>query len=83
MPGGDVAETDTWVQVTGTFDAQEGWEWTDPADASKTETRYGKLHLYVGEFDQHSEDKSGFTSVQTGSGELAVGRGTKGGTTAK
>ncbi|MEU8575341.1 LamG-like jellyroll fold domain-containing protein [Streptomyces asoensis] len=82
VPGGDVAETDTWVQVTGVFDAQEGWAWTDPADASRTETRYGKLHLFVGEFDQPSEDDSGFASVQTGSGELSVGRGTKGGTTA-
>ncbi|WP_371773291.1 LamG-like jellyroll fold domain-containing protein [Streptomyces sp. NBC_01438] len=79
VPGGDVAETDTWVQVTGVFDAMEGWEWTDPADASKTENRYGKLHLYVGEFDQPSEGKSGFTASQVGDGELALGRGTTGG----
>ncbi|MEU9343626.1 LamG domain-containing protein [Streptomyces sp. NPDC048278] len=81
VPGGDVAETDTWVQVTGVFDAQEAWEWTDPADATKTETRYGRLHLYVGEFDQPSDTASGFTAPQYGSGALTLGRGTKGGTT--
>lgn len=64
-PGGDIAETDTWVQVTGVFDAQEPWEWTDPADSAKTETRYGRLHLYVGEFDQPSETASGFTTPST------------------
>lgn len=64
-PGGDIAETDTWVQVTGVFDAQEPWERTDPADSAKTETRYGRLHLYVGEFDQPSETASGFTTPST------------------
>ncbi|MFG2132251.1 LamG-like jellyroll fold domain-containing protein [Streptomyces sp. NPDC048751] len=81
VPGGDVAATDTWVQVTGVFDAQEAWEWTDPNDATKTATRYGKLHLFVGEFDQPSEDASGFTTAQFGTGTLSVGRGSKGGTT--
>jgi hypothetical protein len=81
VPGGDVAETDTWVQVTGVFDAQEAWEWTDPADATKTQTRYGRLHLYVGEFDQPSDTASGFTVPQYGSGALTLGRGSKGGTT--
>ncbi|MEF9521813.1 MULTISPECIES: LamG domain-containing protein [Streptomyces] len=80
-PGGDIAETDTWVQVTGVFDAQEPWERTDPADSAKTETRYGRLHLYVGEFDQPSETASGFTTPQYGAGALAVGRGSRGGTT--
>lgn len=69
------------VQVTGVFDAQEPWEWTDPADSAKTETRYGRLHLYVGEFDQPSETASGFTTPQYGAGALAVGRGSRGGTT--
>ncbi|GAA3105378.1 hypothetical protein GCM10017687_16310 [Streptomyces echinatus] len=81
VPAGDVAETDTWVQVTGVYDAQEAWEWTDPADAAKTETRYGKLHLYVGEFDQPSEGAAGFTAPQYGSGSLSVGRGSQGGST--
>ncbi|MEU6460830.1 LamG-like jellyroll fold domain-containing protein [Streptomyces sp. NPDC046976] len=81
VPGGDIAETDTWVQVTGVFDAQEAWEWTDPADSSKSESRYGKLHLYVGEFDQPSEDAAGFTAPQYGTGAVSVGRGSQGGTT--
>ncbi|MFD3843381.1 LamG domain-containing protein [Streptomyces sp. NPDC058642] len=81
VPGGDVAETDTWVQVTGVFDAQEAWQWTDPNDATKTETRYGRLHLFVGEFDQPSETGSGFTAPQYGSGALSAGRGSQGGTT--
>jgi hypothetical protein len=80
-PGGDVAETDTWVQVTGVFDAHQAWEWTDPADPSKTETRHGALHLFVGEFDQPSESDSGFTVPQYGSGALAVGRGSRAGST--
>ncbi|MFI6940369.1 LamG domain-containing protein [Streptomyces sp. NPDC050418] len=80
VPGGDVAEIDTWVQVTGVFDAQEAWEWTDPNGTAPSETRYGKLHLYVGQFDQPSEGDSGFSAAQQGVGTLAVGRGSKGGT---
>ncbi|WP_405748366.1 LamG domain-containing protein [Streptomyces sp. NBC_01411] len=79
VPGGDLAETDTWVQVTGVFDAQEAWQSTDP-DAPAG-TNYGKLHLYIGGDDQPSRDKSGFTLAQPGSGELAIGRGALGGTT--
>ncbi|MFJ8536835.1 LamG domain-containing protein [Streptomyces sp. NPDC093591] len=75
VPAADVAATDTWVQITGTFDAQETWEWTNPSDGA-TETRYGKLHLYVGEYDQPSEGAAGFTTPQQGSGELSLGRGT-------
>jgi hypothetical protein len=81
VPAADVAATDTWVQITGVFNAQETWEWTDPSDGSKTETRYGKLHLYVGEFDQPSEGEAGFTTPQQGSGELSLGRGTTAGST--
>nr|WP_308358167.1 LamG domain-containing protein [Streptomyces sp. NEAU-Y11] len=77
----EAPETDTWVQLSGTFDAQEAWEWTDPADPVTTETRHGRVHLYVNEFDQAAEDDSGFSSAQQGSGELAVGRGTSGGVT--
>ncbi|WND39108.1 LamG domain-containing protein [Streptomyces sp. BB1-1-1] len=83
VPGGDIAETDTWVQVTGVFDAQEAWEWSDPDDPAKSETRYGKLHLYVGQFDQPAEGDAGFTAAQQGVGALAVGRGSKGGNTAR
>lgn len=81
VPGGDLATTDTWVQVTGVFDAQETWESADSTDPSKTLTNYGRLHLYVGDFDQPSGAKSGFSSPQFGSGELAAGRGAKGGST--
>uniref|UniRef100_UPI003F58E1B6 LamG domain-containing protein n=1 Tax=Streptomyces griseoaurantiacus TaxID=68213 RepID=UPI003F58E1B6 len=77
----DVAETDTWVQITGVFDAQESWQWVNPSDTSQIETRYGKLHLYVGEYDQWSDDTSGFSAAQQGSGELSLGRGTTNGTT--
>ncbi|PCG87648.1 serine/threonine protein kinase [Streptomyces sp. WZ.A104] len=80
-PGGDIAETDTWVQVTGVFDAGESWEWTDPADSAKTETRYGKLHLFVGEFDQPAEDASGFSAAQQGTGVVSAGRGSASGAT--
>ncbi len=81
VPAGDVAVTDSWVQITGVFDAQEGWEWTDPSDATNTETRYGKLHLYVGEIDQPADNAATLTTPQQGSGELSLGRGTTAGTT--
>jgi hypothetical protein len=80
VPAVDVAETDTQVQITGTFDAQETVEWTDPSDGT-TEVRYGKLHLYVGEVDQTSDGTAGFTAPQQGSGELSLGRGTNAGNT--
>jgi hypothetical protein len=80
VPGGDIAEVDTWVQVTGVFDAQEAWEWTDP-DEGSSETKYGRLHLYVGEFDQPAEGDSGFTAPQQGVGAITAGRGSKGGST--
>jgi hypothetical protein len=79
-PAADVAETDTQVQITGTFDAQETVEWTDPSDGT-TEVRYGKLHLYVGAADQVSDGTAGFTVPQQGSGELSLGRGTNAGST--
>jgi hypothetical protein len=82
VPAADLADTDTWVQITGTFDAQEQWESTDPSNGT-TEMRYGKLHLYVGEHDQPSEGAAGFTAPQQGSGELSLGRGTVAGTTGK
>lgn len=68
VPGGDIAETDTWVQVTGVFDAQ-------------AETGPGRLHLYVGQDSQLETETDVFTEPQQGSGELAMGRGTTGGST--
>lgn len=70
------------ADVTGVFDAQESWEWPHPTDPQLNETRYGRLHLYVG--TEHMDDRGGkdtFTAAQQGSGELAVGRGTTAGTT--
>ncbi|MFE1960948.1 LamG domain-containing protein [Streptomyces sp. NPDC059479] len=80
-PRADLAETDTWVDVTGVFDAQEAWDWADPVDPAQTEDGLGKMHLYVGSADKPSRTSPGFDVVQQGSGELAMGRGTAAGTT--
>ncbi|WP_406099716.1 LamG-like jellyroll fold domain-containing protein [Streptomyces sp. NBC_01013] len=69
----ELAETDTWVEVTGVYDAQES---SGSADAT-----YGQLHLYVGTSHQPSGPNSAFTAAQPGSDELAIGRGAKGGAT--
>ncbi|MFF8946998.1 LamG-like jellyroll fold domain-containing protein [Streptomyces sp. NPDC014864] len=81
VAAGDLAELNTGVDVTGVFDAQETWQWTDPADGSKTEDRMGRLHLYVGGIEQPGEDASGFSAAQQGTGTLSAGRGTAGGST--
>ncbi|GGT54245.1 hypothetical protein GCM10010271_67640 [Streptomyces kurssanovii] len=78
----DVATVGEWVDVTGVFDAQRAWDWTDPADPMKTETRYGQIRLYVGNAAIAAGETSGFTDARHGSGEMAVGRGAKAGTTA-
>lgn len=80
VPDYEFAELDTAVQVTGVFDAQEVWD--DTSDPDAVVSRYGKLHLYVGPFDKSSGDRTGFTAAQQGDGDLAAGRGTKGGVTA-
>ncbi|MGW2447051.1 LamG domain-containing protein [Streptomyces sp. NPDC001675] len=80
VPAGDFAQTDSWVQLTGVFNAQENWEWTDPSDSTKTETRYGKCHLFIREMEQ-TADTDTFTAPQQGSGELSLGRGTASATT--
>ncbi|MFE9399975.1 LamG domain-containing protein [Streptomyces flavidovirens] len=75
-PLDQLADVDTWADVTGVFDAQEAWEWTDPSDGATTETRYGKLHLFIGQAPVNDETgKAGFTAGQHGSGEIAAGRG--------
>ncbi|WP_373305129.1 LamG domain-containing protein [Streptomyces lucensis] len=81
VAAGDLAELNTGVDITGVYDAQETWEWTDPADPSKTEDRMGRLHLFVGGIEQPGEDSSGFSAVQQGSGTLSAGRGAGGGST--
>jgi hypothetical protein len=70
VPGGDLAETGTWVQLTGVFDAQED-----------SDSGSGRLHLYVGQDPQPDIDTADFSAAQQGSGELALGRGAAGGTT--
>ncbi|WP_405454398.1 LamG domain-containing protein [Streptomyces achromogenes] len=81
VAAGDLAELDTGVDVTGVFDAQETWQWIDPADPARTEDRMGQLHLYVSGMEQMGGDASGFSAIQQGSGTLSAGRGTAGGTT--
>jgi hypothetical protein len=74
VPAQEPAALDTWVQVTGVFDATESWN-------DGTTEQYGKNHLYVGEFNQLPDDKAGFSSSQQGTGALAAGRGSATGTT--
>ncbi|MFF7369814.1 LamG domain-containing protein [Streptomyces tricolor] len=81
VAAGDLAELNAGVDVTGVYDAQETWQWTDPADSSRTEDRMGRLHLYVGGLEQSGDDASGFSAVQQGSGTLSAGRGTAVGST--
>ncbi|KRV50155.1 hypothetical protein AQ490_17290 [Wenjunlia vitaminophila] len=69
----ELAELDTWVQLTGVFDASEEW-----SDAGAP--RYGALHLMVGRFHQGMGEDAGFAAEEQGSGELAIGRGSNGGT---
>ncbi|MDG4857584.1 LamG domain-containing protein, partial [Streptomyces sp. T-3] len=61
-------ELNTWVQITGVFDA--GATYTDGG----TE-KYGKSTLYVGEFSGADEAKAGFAQAQQGTGSLSAGRG--------
>lgn len=70
VPSEASAEMDTWVQITGVYDA------TEDADGG-----HGNTHLYVSEAEQAQEGGAGFTAVQQGGGEIAAGRGRAGGTT--
>ncbi|MGA5810187.1 LamG domain-containing protein [Streptomyces cellulosae] len=68
-----LADVDSFVTLTGVFDAQEGWESTSGDGSS--EIRYGKLHLYVREVLKPDVENAGFPHPQQGSGELSLGRG--------
>lgn len=68
-----LADVDSFVTLTGVFDAQEGWEST--SDDGSSEIRYGKLHLYVREALKPDVENAGFANPQQGSGELSLGRG--------
>ncbi|MCS0639223.1 LamG domain-containing protein [Streptomyces sp. LP05-1] len=67
----DPAELDTWVQLTGVFDA---------ADPAATGGR-GGLRLHLGAAQQVTDAPSAFTDPSQGTGSLTVGRGTALGTT--
>nr|WP_324784156.1 LamG domain-containing protein [Streptomyces sp. H51] len=70
VPSETSAEMDTWVQVTGVYDATE-----------EAGSGYGNTHLYVSEAEQAQEGGSAFTALEQGGGEIAAGRGRSGGTT--
>ncbi|MFC7219667.1 LamG domain-containing protein [Streptomyces polyrhachis] len=72
----EFAELDTWVQVTGVFDAHQ-------LDATQSTDKYGVSHLYVGEYDEPQGDTAGFDAIQQGSGDISAGRGTSGSTTGR
>ncbi|MCX5557431.1 LamG-like jellyroll fold domain-containing protein [Streptomyces sp. NBC_00038] len=73
-PVGD-KEWDTWVDVTGVFDATESFA---AADGSE---RFGVAQLYVGPFVQQGEEDPGLAVAQQGSGVLSVGNGSADGVT--
>ncbi|MFD5697979.1 LamG-like jellyroll fold domain-containing protein [Streptomyces lasiicapitis] len=68
-------EWDTWVDVTGVFDA--GLDFMD----DEADQRFGVARLYVGQFAQQGEDDAGFARPQQGDGALTAGRGAVNGTT--
>jgi hypothetical protein len=69
----DARAWDTWVDVTGVFDA--GADFTDD-DGNQ---QFGKAELYIGQFQQANQDSAGLSGVQQGTGTLSVGRGSQGG----
>ena len=64
------AELDTWVQVTGVYDASEA-----------VGAEFGNTHLYVNQAGQSLAENAAFHTPMQGSGSLAWGRGADGGTT--
>ncbi|MFD6994126.1 LamG domain-containing protein [Streptomyces sp. NPDC059943] len=64
------AELDTWVQVTGVYDAGEA-----------VDTGFGTTRLYVSQSEQPSADDASFVTPVQGSGALSWGRGSSGGKT--
>ncbi|MEU0273904.1 LamG-like jellyroll fold domain-containing protein [Streptomyces sp. NPDC006307] len=70
VPAQEPAAVDTWVQVTGVFDASE-----------QTAVGYGKTRLYVGMFEQDPREKAEFTTPTQGTGALTAGKGSAAGTT--
>ncbi|WP_420031354.1 LamG-like jellyroll fold domain-containing protein [Streptomyces sp. cg28] len=73
----DPNSLDTWVDVTGVFDAT-----ADFTDNSGTQ-QFGKVRLYVGPIEQNDQDSAGLATPQQGTGVLTVGRGSLGGVTGR
>jgi len=73
-PVGD-KEWDTWVDVSGVFDATQDFTADDGTQ------RFGVAELYVGQFVQRGEGDPGLSVPQQGSGVLSAGRGSASGTT--
>ncbi|MER5386099.1 LamG-like jellyroll fold domain-containing protein [Streptomyces sp. NPDC002688] len=72
-PVGD-KEFDTWVDVTGVFDATADFT----QDGAQ---RFGAARLFIGPFFQQGEDDPGFAVAQQGSGTLSAGSGQAAGAT--
>lgn len=75
QPVGD-KEFDTWVDVTGVFDATA--DFTAPNEASQ---HFGVAQLFIGPFAQTSEEDAGLAVPQQGSGALSAGSGQTAGAT--
>ncbi|MFJ8827688.1 LamG-like jellyroll fold domain-containing protein [Streptomyces sp. NPDC102467] len=70
----DARAWDTWVDVTGVFDAAA--DFTDDTGNQQ----FGTAELYVGPILQEGQDDAGLSTPQQGTGTLSVGRGSRGGT---
>ncbi|WP_307531197.1 LamG domain-containing protein [Streptomyces umbrinus] len=68
-------EWDTWVDVSGVFDATKDFTADDGTQ------RFGVAELYVGQFVQRGEGDPGLSVPQQGSGVLSAGRGSASGAT--
>ncbi|MHB9856590.1 LamG domain-containing protein [Streptomyces krungchingensis] len=68
-------EFDTWVDVTGVFDATQDFT---AADGTQ---HFGVAQLYVGPFVQQGEEDPGLAAPQQGAGALSAGRGSADGST--
>ncbi|WP_234336030.1 LamG-like jellyroll fold domain-containing protein [Streptomyces sp. NRRL S-920] len=68
-------EWDTWVDVTGVFDAD--LDFTD----DQGEQQFGLAQLYIGPFLQQGEEDPGLDTPQQGGTNLSAGRGSMKGTT--
>ncbi|MFE9141848.1 LamG domain-containing protein [Streptomyces tubercidicus] len=68
-------ELNSWVDLTGVFDAAETFTDDDG------QQQLGMTHLYIGQFPQQPEGEAGFATPQQGSGDLTAGNARLAGTT--